>query len=133
LLAKEKLNIFDPGDQGGTYTGQPLAMAVGIAVLEEILNKNLVEHSQKMGEFIKSQLAALSKQYEICNIRGKGLLIAFDLLQTEGTDLVNNCLKKGLLINSPKKMSIRLMPPLIVTKNEIREMLLILQQYLKKT
>ena len=133
LLAKEKLNIFDPGDQGGTYTGQPLAMAVGIAVLEEILDKNLVEHSQKMGEFIKSQLAELSEHYEISNIRGEGLLIAFDLLETEGADLVTNCLKKALLINSPKKMSIRLMPPLIVTKTEIREMLLILKQNLKKT
>ncbi len=133
LLTKERLNIFDPGDQGGTYTGQPLSMAAGIAVLEEILDKNLVEQSQKMGKFIKSQLAELSEHYEISNIRGEGLLIAFDLLETEGVDLVNNCLKKGLLINSPKKMSIRLMPPLIVTKTEIREMLLVLKQYLQKT
>lgn len=131
-LAKEKLNIFDPGDQGGTYTGQPLAMSVGLAVLKELLDKDLIEQSRKMGEFIKEMLVELSKQYEIENIRGMGLLIAFDLLKTKGNDFVNKCLQDGLLINSPKERSIRLMPPLVVTENEIKKLMIVLKNNLDK-
>ena len=132
LLAKEKLNIFDPGDQGGTYTGQPLAMSVGLAVLTEILDKDLVRNSRIMGELIKKELHEISRQYEIENVRGQGLLIAFDLLQTKGIDLVEKCLKNGLLINAPKDSSIRLMPPLVVTKNEVEKLIVGLKNNLKK-
>ena len=131
LLTKEKLNIFDPGDQGGTYTGQPLAMSVGLAVLTEILDKNLVENSRIMGEHILEELHKVSNQYEIENVRGKGLLIAFDLLQTKGVDLVNNCLQDGLLINAPKDSSIRLMPPLMVTEKEVENLIIVLKKNLK--
>jgi acetylornithine/N-succinyldiaminopimelate aminotransferase len=132
LLTKEKLNIFDPGDQGGTYTGQPLAMSVGLAVLTEILDKNLVENSRIMGDLIKKELCEISKQYEIKNVRGQGLLIAFDLLQTKGNDLVKKCLQKGLLINAPKDATIRLMPPLVVTENEVEKLIVVLKNNLKK-
>lgn len=132
LLAKENLNIFDPGDQGGTYTGQPLAMSVGLAVLKELLDKDLIEHSKRMGEHIKKELIELSKQYEIVNVRGQGLLIAFDLMHTKGNDLVNTCLQEGLLINSPRNESIRLMPPLIVTETEVEKLIVALKDNLKK-
>jgi len=131
LLAKEELNIFDSGDQGGTYAGQPLAMSVGLAVLKELLEKDLVERSRLMGELIEKRLSELSKQYEIANIRGKGLLIAFDLLHTKGNELVNKCLQHGVLINSPKEESIRLMPPLVVTENEVEKLMSILKNNLK--
>ena len=121
LLAKERLNIFDPGDQGGTYTAQPLAMSVGLAVLKELLNKNLVTHTRKMGDLMMKRLTELSERYEIENIRGKGLLIAFDLMITKGADFVTKCLKDKLLINSPKETSIRLMPPLVVNEAEIEK------------
>ncbi|MFA5904264.1 MAG: acetylornithine transaminase [Desulfobacula sp.] len=121
LLAKERLNIFDPGDQGGTYTAQPLAMAVGLAVLKEILDKDLVTHTRKMGDLMMKKLTKLSERYEVENIRGKGLLIAFDVMKTKGADVVAKCLKERFLINSPKEMSIRLMPPLVVTEDEIEK------------
>lgn len=131
LLAKERLNIFDAGDQGGTYTGQPLAMSVGMAVLNELLEKDLVDHCREMGELIVGNLTELAKEYEISNIRGKGLLIAFDLLKTRGSDLVASCLKEGVLLNSPKEESIRLMPPLIVTEKEIEKLMAVLKNNLK--
>jgi acetylornithine/N-succinyldiaminopimelate aminotransferase len=132
FLAKEKLNIFDPGDQGGTYTGQPLAMSVGLAVLKEIIDKDLVKNSRIMGDLIKNQLCELSKQYEIENVRGQGLLIAFDLLQTKGKDFVSKCLQDGLLINSPKDVSIRLMPSLVVTENDVEKLMKVLKRNLEK-
>jgi len=130
LLAKERLNIFDPGDQGGTYTAQPLAMAVGLAVLRELLDKDLVMHTMKMGNLIMEKLTELSDRYEIKNIRGMGLLIAFDLTKTKGADFVAKCMKDKLLINSPKEMSIRLMPPLVVTEKEIEQAILIFKNNL---
>jgi len=130
LLAKEHLNIFEPGDQGGTYTAQPLAMSVGLAVLRELLSQNLVVHCEKMGNRILEKLSALSKIYGIENIRGRGLLIAFDLMEMKGADFVNKCLNDKLLLNSPKEKSIRLMPPLVVNENEIEEMLTILKNNL---
>lgn len=130
LLAKEELNIFDPGDQGGTYTAQPLAMAVGLAVLREILGRDLTAHTEKMGDFIKKELTRLSKSYEIENIRGKGLLMAFDLTRSKGADFVAVCLKDGLLINSPKEKTIRLMPPLVVNRAEIEKALAIMEKHL---
>jgi len=132
LLAKEDLNIFQPGDQGGTYTGQPLAMSVGLAVLEELLGKDLVEHSRKMGELIKNSLNDLAQDYEIENIRGKGLLIAFDLSQTKGDELVGKLFEDAVLINSPKANSIRLMPPLIITKAEVEKLMAVLTKHLQK-
>lgn len=131
LLAKERLDIFDPGDQGGTYTAQPLAMAVGFAVLNELLDNDIIRHCDKMGRRIRQQLSDLSNTHEIDHIRGKGLLIAFDLLKTKGTDLVDQCLQDKLLINAPTATSIRLMPPLVVNETEIESMIAILKKNLK--
>ncbi|MCP3875365.1 MAG: aminotransferase class III-fold pyridoxal phosphate-dependent enzyme [Desulfobacteraceae bacterium] len=132
LLAKERLNIFDPGDQGGTYTAQPLAMSVGLVVLKELLNNDLIAHCEKMGNLISQKLLDISKTHEIENIRGQGLLIAFDLNETKGSDLVDKCLKDKLIINSPKEKSIRLMPPLVVNEKEIEEMLEVIKSNLAK-
>lgn len=132
MLAKEKLNIFEPGEQGGTYTGQPLAMAVGIAVLREFQKNSVVQNCAHMGALIASRLHKLSEDYEIENIRGMGLLIGFDLKKTKGPDFANKCLKDGLLINSPQEKSIRLMPPLVIKEKEINELFAILTKNLAR-
>ena len=119
LLTKEKLNIFEPFDQGGTYCAQPLGMAVGLAVVSEIINKNICNNVKTQGEYIKEKLKEIKERYELKNIRGKGLLIAFDLPNEKGNEIVGECLKNGLIINSPRPSIIRLMPPLIVTKDDI--------------
>ena len=132
VLTKENLNIFEPGEQGGTYTAQPLAMAVGIAVLKKLLTGGVVENCASMGRLIIDELNSLSRDYEIENIRGMGLLIGFDLLKTSGADFVNKCMQDGLLLNSPQEKSVRLMPALIVKEKEIREMLTIFRKNLAK-
>lgn len=131
MLTKETFNIFEPGEQGGTYTGQPLAMAVGIAVLKELQN-GVIENCAKMGDLIKAKLHKLSEEYEVTNIRGMGLLIGFDLTKTKGKDFANKCLNSNLLINSPQEKSIRLMPPLNITEKEINELFWILEKNLAK-
>lgn len=132
MLAKEKLNIFDLGDQGGTYCGQPLAMAVGYAVVNEVINKKLPENALIQGQYILDRLNEIKDEYDLTNIRGMGLLIAFDLPSEKGSDLVSECLREGLVINSPKPSTIRFIPPLIVTKNETDMMMDILCSVLDK-
>ncbi|HEY1406477.1 MAG TPA: acetylornithine/succinylornithine family transaminase [Spirochaetota bacterium] len=130
LLAKEKFCVFEAGDQGGTYTGQPLAMAVGLAVLREIIKTDLPSHVKKMSEYLVGRLRELEAQGLIANIRGMGLLIAFDAKRKSGADIVNEALEKGLLLNSPRPTSIRLMPALIAEKKHIDEMIKIISTIL---
>jgi acetylornithine/N-succinyldiaminopimelate aminotransferase len=126
MLAKEAFNLFDAGDQGGTYTGQPLAMAVGLAVVGEVIQRNLPQQAAKQGMYLRNKLQEVQLKYGLTHIRGKGLLLAFDLPEPRGTELVSACLQAGLLINSPNPSTIRLMPALIVTKDDIDEMMSIL-------
>ncbi|WP_248924613.1 aspartate aminotransferase family protein [Paenibacillus hamazuiensis] len=133
LLVKEKFNIFEPGDQGGTYSGQPLAMAVGSAVIREVVRRELPRNADTQGKYIVAELQRLAKKHPIANIRGMGLLLAFDLPAGQGPNLVSECLKEGLLINSPNAGTIRLMPPLIVAKGEIDDMVERLDKVLDRT
>lgn len=132
LLAKEKYNVFEAGDQGGTYSGQPLAMAVGLAVVNEIIEKDLVTNAQIQGTFLMNRLNQLKSEFGIKNVRGKGLLVAFDLAADKGSEVVSESLKAGLILNSPQPETIRLMPPLIVTEKEIDEMIHILSTVLRR-
>ena len=130
LLTKDRFNIFEIGDQGGTYSGQPLAMAVGLAVINEVIGKNLAENAAKQGLYIQQKLAEIAECFNLSNIRGKGLLIAFDLPVDKGAEVVGACLENGLIINSPQPATIRLMPALIVTSADIDDMIEILSKAL---
>jgi acetylornithine/N-succinyldiaminopimelate aminotransferase len=131
MLAKEEFNLFEQGDQGGTYCGQPLAMAVGYAVVKEIIDRNISEKAQIMGEYIQERLRIISCEFGLKHVRGMGLLIAFDLPGENAAEFVQRCLEYGLIVNSPKPSVIRLMPPLIVRKKEVDELFDILCVVLK--
>lgn len=130
LLVKEHLNIFDTGEQGGTFGGQQLAMAVGYSVLKEIIKHNILDNVKNMGKYILDVLYSLKDEFNISNIRGRGLLIGMDLPYNSGKQIVDECLKRGLIINSPKEYMIRFMPPLIVSKADIDNMITILKEVL---
>ena len=132
LLTKEKFNIFDAGDQGGTYSSQPLGMAVGLAVVNEIIEKNICDNANVQGKYLLEQLNDIKSEYGLKNIRGKGLLIAFDLPINKGGEVVSACLNEGLLVNSPQPATIRLMPPLIVSRTDIDNMIRMLSNVLAR-
>jgi acetylornithine/N-succinyldiaminopimelate aminotransferase len=127
VLAKGRFCCFAAGDHGGTYGGNSLGMAVGIAVVEEIIKRDLSSHASKMGDYLQERLRAEAFRFNLTNIRGRGLLLAFDLPKDVGKEILNKALAKGLLLNSPQPSSIRLMPPLIVEKGHVDEMILILR------
>jgi acetylornithine/N-succinyldiaminopimelate aminotransferase len=132
VLAKKKFCLFAAGDHGGTYGGNSLGMAVGIAVVEEIIKRDLSSYAVKMGDYIEERLKAESSRFNLTNIRGRGLLLAFDLPREAGKEIVGKTLGKGLLLNSPQPASIRLMPPLIVEKEHVDEMMTILKATLEE-
>jgi len=124
MLTKERYNLFEPGEQGGTYTGQPLAMAVGRAVVGAIVDQQLPNHAKELGDYIQTQLTSIAERYRLTGIRGRGLLLAFDLPQPIGPEITAAAMANGLIINSPSPSVIRLMPPLIASHSDADEMLL---------
>lgn len=123
MLTKSKYDLFEQGDQGGTYSGQPLAMAAGYAVLQEVLEQNLTDNAERQGQYLINGLRELAREFAISNIRGKGLLLAFDVPEGASTELTAKCFLEGLLINALNPSTIRLSPPLIVTQKDIDDML----------
>ncbi|PWW05249.1 acetylornithine/N-succinyldiaminopimelate aminotransferase [Paenibacillus cellulosilyticus] len=123
MLTKERYNLFEPGEQGGTYTGQPLAMAVGQAVVRAIVEQQLSENAKELGEYLQAGLKSIAKRYQLANIRGLGLLIAFDLSQPAAPRLAAAAMENGLIINASSASVIRLIPPLIVSHADVDEML----------
>ena len=107
-------------------------MAVGMAVVEEIIKRDLSSYAVRMGDFIKDKLRAEASRFNLTNIRGQGLLLAFDVPKEMGKEIVNKALAKGLLLNSPQPSSIRLMPPLIVEKGHVDDMITILRATLEE-
>ncbi|MHC1683557.1 MAG: aspartate aminotransferase family protein [Clostridiaceae bacterium] len=132
MMTKSKYDIFEAGDQGGTYSAQPLGMAVGHAVVNEIIEKNICENVKKNEVYLKEKINSIAAKFNLTNIRGKGMLQAFDLPSDDGSKLVEECFKEGLIINSPKPNVIRLIPPLIVCKDDIDEMVEIITKVLDK-
>jgi acetylornithine/N-succinyldiaminopimelate aminotransferase len=120
-LTDARFDGFEPGDQGGTFTYHPLGAAVGLAVIEEMERLDLVGQSRSKGDLLRSLLQELASKHDLRNLRGRGLLQAFDLPDAHGQKLVESARSQGLLLNSPRPSSIRLMPPLVVTSEEIEE------------
>jgi acetylornithine/N-succinyldiaminopimelate aminotransferase len=130
LLARDEVCVFEPGDQGGTYSGQPLAMAVGLAVLNEVTRLGLPARAAELGAYLREGLSSLERDGLVTAIRGAGLLLAFDAARRTGPEVVSAALARGLLVNSPRPKAVRLMPPLILTRAHVDEALGLLREVL---
>lgn len=121
LLAKDHVaRAFEPGDHGSTFGGNPLACAAALASMEIILSENLVENSEKMGEYLVEKLTELANKHKsIKEIRGKGLMVGIQLTSENAVEIKNKCFEEGYLVGNVGKDIIRLLPPLIVSKQDI--------------
>jgi acetylornithine/N-succinyldiaminopimelate aminotransferase len=131
LVAREEICCFEPGDQGGTFNGNPLVMAAGIAVFEALTKPGFLESVQERGIYLREKLEDLSRRYGYGEVRGKGLLLALDLPREIGSQISEESLKRGLLLNSPRKNTLRFMPSLVVSHDEINKMVAILEEVLQ--
>lgn len=108
-------NLLKPGEHGSTFGGNPVSCAAGLAAINEIEQKALNEKALEMGEFLKSELLKIAG---VTEVRGRGLLLGIALEQDWAKEIANFLLAKGVLVNAPNSNTIRIAPPLIVTKTE---------------
>ena len=120
LSNKEALSVFNPGDHGSTFGGNPLACAVAREALKIIKDENLIENSMVMGNYLIQNLNRLSSPY-IKEVRGKGLLVGVELKKSAGgaRRFCEALMEKGILCKETHKHVIRFAPPLTITKEEL--------------
>ena len=123
LLATEHAACFEHGDQGGTFCGNPLMCAAGVAVLAEVGKPDFLKAAVEAGIYLESELQKLSARHGLGEVRGRGLLLALDLKLPIGASIVAQAFENGLLLNSPQPDALRFMPALNVTWEEIAEMI----------
>jgi acetylornithine/N-succinyldiaminopimelate aminotransferase len=132
LLATEKASCFEHGDQGGTFNGNPLMCAVGLAVLEQVNQREFLKAAVDAGLYLESELQKLSARHGLGDVRGRGLLLALDLKLPIGASIVTQAHEAGVLLNSPQPDALRFMPALNVTREEILLMIDCLDAILTK-
>jgi acetylornithine/N-succinyldiaminopimelate aminotransferase len=123
LLATERASCFEHGDQGGTFNGNPLMCAAGLAVLEEVSHPSFLKSATEAGLHLEGELQKLSARHGLGEVRGRGLLLALDLKLPIGASIVTQAFEAGLLLNSPQPDALRFMPALNVSRAEISEMI----------
>ena len=118
-LARGKAaTTFQPGNHGSTFGGNPLACAVGAAVVKYIQKNNIAERAGELGEKMQNAFRErLSGLNNVVEVRGKGMMIGIEL-DLPCTDLVTKAMDKGLLINVTSENTIRLLPPLVISDDE---------------
>ena len=135
LMATNAAACFVPGDQGGTYNGNPLMTAVGISVIEQLLAPGFLDSIKAKGDLLSAELLKLSEEFHLEGERGSGLLRALMLSKDVGGKLVELARERspeGLLINSPRPNLLRFMPALNVSEDEIRLMCKMLRELLQQ-
>ncbi len=134
LLAREEVCCFEAGDQGGTFNGNSLMTAVGVAVLETILAPGFLDEVTNKGNYLAARLTALSDEFGLSGERGIGLLRALVFPDDRATVLAVQARQRepqGLLLNAPRPNLLRFMPALTVSIEEIDLMICWLAEMLK--
>ncbi|HEY3079584.1 MAG TPA: aspartate aminotransferase family protein [Chloroflexota bacterium] len=121
-VAKEEFAVLEPSDHGSTFGGNPLACAAGVATVRTILRDELHLNAAEVGAYFLGKLEELkAKDSRIVAVRGRGLMLAFDLSEDVAPALVGAALGRGLILNATGPRTIRMVPPLILTRAEVDE------------
>ena len=130
MVKQDIADVLGPGTHASTFGGGPVICKAALAVLNAIQKEKLLAKAGCCGEYLISKLNSLKEKYPlITDVRGKGLMIAVEL-KDKARQVVDECLKRGLLINCTHETVVRLMPALNVSKKEINQALFILQDAL---
>ena len=128
MVSKEKYaSTLGPGTHGSTFGGNPLMAAAGVATFKTLLEDGVLDNCVAMGDYLRQQLQGLKGKYDfILAVRGQGLILGMEM-SIEGGEMVRTALERGLLINCTVGKVLRFVPPLIVSKEEIDQMIEILE------
>ena len=131
VLTKEEMSLFEPGDHGTTFGGNPLACAAGYATLKFMVDNRIPHQVSRVSKHLMDKLQGLQEKFPcVSDVRGRGLLAAIQFHEAIADDVLLRCLKKGLLINKVGPDILRLMPPLIVAESDVSQAVEILQEAL---
>ncbi len=119
---KEVMDVLEPGDDGSTFGGNPLACAVAVEALKIFEEEKLAENALRLGEYFIGRLKGINSPL-IKEVRGRGLLIGVELVSGDGRALCERLLEAGILCKETKDSVVRFAPPLTITKEELDEAL----------
>jgi acetylornithine/N-succinyldiaminopimelate aminotransferase len=114
-LANPRADVFEPGDHGSTFGGNPLACAAATTVLHVIERDGLVGHAAEMGDLLHAALSDLGAK----DVRGVGLMRAFEFAEPKAKPFQQACLDSGLVVNAVDDHTVRLVPPLVISASDI--------------
>ncbi|MCY1446031.1 Acetylornithine aminotransferase [compost metagenome] len=123
LLARGNACCFEPGEQGGTYHGNALMTAAGLAVLDTVLEPGFLEQVREIALHLREGLARVARRHGHGPLRGHGLMVGLPLIQQSAPQVVRHALDEGLLINAPQPGCLRFTPALTVSRANVDEML----------
>lgn len=130
LCARAEVSCFTHGDQGGTYNGNPLMTAVGVAVFDALTAPGFMDSMRTRSEQLSEGLQALCDRWDFKGERGMGLLRAITLADNSSNEIMQAARElapQGLLLNAPRPDMLRFMPALNVTADEVDLMLTLLE------
>jgi len=124
MLAREKIaEAFGPGAHASTFGGTPLVTTASREVLQVLLEEGVLQHGLEVGGYFKKKLLQLKDKHDVVqDVRGKGLLLGMKL-SVAGAPIVRACMQKGYLINCIQDNVLRFVPPLIISKSQIDELI----------
>lgn len=123
LAKKEIANQFEPGDHASTFGGNPVACSAALATLNTIQEENLLEETTKKGRYFLNELKEIAKNKDwITDVRGKGLMIGVGT-EIDASKIVQDALKDNILINNLGKDVLRFVPPLVIEKEALEEVI----------
>ncbi|MBT4291776.1 aminotransferase class III-fold pyridoxal phosphate-dependent enzyme, partial [bacterium] len=130
LADNEVMDVFNPGDHGSTFGGNPLGAAVAREAVQVIIDEKLVEKSEKLGDYFMERLKAI-KAKSIKKVRGRGLFIGV-VLDRPARVYCEALMAEGLLCKETHENVIRFAPPLVVTKKDLNWALRKIEKVFKK-
>jgi predicted acetylornithine/succinylornithine family transaminase len=131
LIKKGTEESFGPGDHASTFGGNPLVTAAGMAALTAILEEGMLKNCQDVGAYFQNKLVDVKKKFPfVKEVRGKGLILGMEL-NMEGGSIVKEMMRRGILINCTMGNVLRFLPPLIVTKEEVDQVVTTLEEVFK--
>lgn len=123
--------VLQPGEHASTFGGNPLAAATALATLTVIIEENLSRAAQEKGDYIKTKISRWKHLKDVIkDIRGQGLMIGIELA-CSGKPVVEYCMEHGVLINCIHDQVLRMVPPLVITYDEIEKALAVLKEALE--
>jgi acetylornithine/N-succinyldiaminopimelate aminotransferase len=122
MLTGPRSDLFEAGDHGTTFGGNPIACAAGIATIKTIQDENLIDNAARMGDYCHSMFADFCEKYDfIDSPRGIGLMQAVHVKHDLAPAIIQQALEHGLLLNALGTSTLRMVPPLNISKNEVDE------------